>query len=153
MLTAVYPGVEFAERRSLPPEAASAGGVTIRDHRMKIAIRECETLSFFDSKGSKSALSYTFPGVRNAVECVVKGTVVGVRYFPPNRQNWNLMAREKNGVTRNRISFRRSPEGCSLEPYSNGLPHGTARQWSMRKLISTYTCVDETWHGRRPLVV
>src|SRR5882757_9650587 len=74
------------------------------------------------------------------VECILNGTVVGIRHFHETGEledEWPL----KNGVVHG-IAYRSDIPGklLSAEPYSNGIPHGTAKQWSKDgKLMGTYT--------------
>ncbi len=72
--------------------------------------------------------------------CTLNGELVGVRYF---HETGDLSEEIplRNGV-RHGIQYNSLVPGklLSTEPYFNGLPHGTARQWSNDgKLIGTYT--------------
>jgi antitoxin component YwqK of YwqJK toxin-antitoxin module len=77
-------------------------------------------------------------------ECMLDGKVVGIRHFHETGElEYELSL--KNGVLHG-IRYRSEIPGkvLSAEPYSNGLPHGTARQWSNDgKLMGSYTM----WHG------
>jgi hypothetical protein len=74
------------------------------------------------------------------VECILNGKVVGIRHFNETGE----MEHEcplKDGVIHGIEYWFDIPGKLrSAEPYSNRLPHGTARQWSEDgKLIGTYT--------------
>src|SRR2546426_10893870 len=75
------------------------------------------------------------------VDCLLNGKLVGIRWFHETGE----VAYEcplKNGVIHG-IEYHSDIPGklLSAEPYTNGLPHGTARQWSQdgSKLMGSYT--------------
>jgi hypothetical protein len=84
-------------------------------------------------------------------ECILNGKVVGIRHFHETGE-LEFECPLKNGLTHG-IAYRSDIPGMllSAEPYSNGLPHGRARQWSEDgKLIGSYimrrgTGIDLWW--------
>jgi hypothetical protein len=74
------------------------------------------------------------------VECILNGKVVGVRYFHKTGELEDEFPL-RNGVIHGIVYHSVIPgKLLSAEPYSNGLPHGTARQWAGDgRLIGTYT--------------
>jgi hypothetical protein len=85
------------------------------------------------------------------VECILNGIVVGVRTFHETGE-LEYECPLKNGMAHG-IKYRSDTPGklLSAEPYSKGLPHGKARQWSHSGTrIGTYvmkrgTGVDLWW--------
>ena len=74
------------------------------------------------------------------VDCVFEGKVVGVRYFHETGE-LSFEYPLKKGLTHG-IVYRSDIPGklLSAEPYFNGRPHGTAKQWSDQgKLLGSYT--------------
>jgi hypothetical protein len=72
-------------------------------------------------------------GLKQKVECVLDGEVVGVRWFDQD----GSMGSEtplKNGVRHGTMYYFHGSDRTLrvnfAEPYRNGLAHGTARQWS-----------------------
>jgi hypothetical protein len=73
-------------------------------------------------------------------ECILNGEVVGIRHFHETGE-LEYECPLKNGVIHG-IEYRSDTPGklLSAEPYSNGFPHGAAKQWSESgELLGTYT--------------
>jgi antitoxin component YwqK of YwqJK toxin-antitoxin module len=84
--------------------------------------------------------TFTTSPQKYQAECILNGKVVGIRRFhEAGELEFELPL--KNGV-RHGIQYRSEIPGklLSAEPYSNGFPHGTARQWSDDgTLLGSYT--------------
>jgi hypothetical protein len=73
------------------------------------------------------------------VECRLSGKVVGIRYYDVSG-DLESESPFHNGKLHGRVYFFESGKASFCEPFSNGLPDGTARQWSEDgQLIGTYT--------------
>jgi hypothetical protein len=93
-------------------------------------------------KAARERVTATFvtSPTKYKAECILNGKLVGIRYFHETGE-LEVECPLKNGLTHG-IEYRSNIPGklCSAEPYSNGFPHGTARQWSDDgKLMGSYT--------------
>jgi hypothetical protein len=96
-------------------------------------------------------------GLKQKVECVLDGEVVGIRWFGED----GLMATEtprKNGLNHGTMYYFNDRMDGKLrvtfaERYRDGFAHGTARQWSLYsgRLIGSYALIHGTgidlWRG------
>lgn len=84
-------------------------------------------------------------GQKMKAEYILNGEIVGVRFFHETGEpsfEYTLQHGRLHGV-----QYRWDEPGIllSAEPYEDGLPHGTAKQWSGEgKLIGAYTLVHGT---------
>ncbi|HEX7729459.1 MAG TPA: hypothetical protein VF392_10515 [Terracidiphilus sp.] len=73
------------------------------------------------------------------VECRLSGKVIGIRYYDVSG-DLESESPFRNGKLHGRVYFFESGNVSFCEPFSDGLPQGTARQWSEDgQLIGTYT--------------
>lgn len=107
--------------------------------------------SFIPKTATERVLARYPSGAKERAEYLVGQEVVGVRYFHETGEPSFEMP-QKQGRLHGVVYRWDEPHAIlSTEPYADGLPHGTAKQWSRGKLIGTYQMVRGTgvdlWWG------
>jgi hypothetical protein len=83
-------------------------------------------------------------GAPKQIDYAVAGKIIARRWVAENDENSYIESQIKNGKEHGLKIFVDDGEVNNIEPYLEGLPHGTAEQWCEGELIGTYEMVHGT---------